>query len=185
MLLRKVGVLGSVIALLGMLPLALNVRTAIADEVLVADPTGDGNPDVVSVSHLHSSRQGDPRTLVHEVTFSEGSSSAEIERVTIRVWLPDGDRSDDREIAIERNADGSFMTAVLGARGIRGYGNTYWKDGSTLRTEFTRSSLATGLRRYKWNVRVFFQCPPAEQDACGDGMTEDLAPNAGRLTHIL
>ncbi|MDQ3955416.1 MAG: hypothetical protein M3285_07700 [Actinomycetota bacterium] len=159
----------------------LSAGVAMADTASVEDPVGDSGTslDIVEVSHSHRGN-----LLRHDVTMAEVWTNEEFRSISARIWLPDGDPAEDRNLYIGLNEDGSFRGNLYGRR-LRGFANVYRVDDRTIRFELSPKLLSdVPIERYSYRVAAMgsFECPP---DVVCAPPPPDLAPDRGRIRHKL
>ncbi|MDQ3986744.1 MAG: hypothetical protein M3280_09635 [Actinomycetota bacterium] len=167
-------ILGLVLSLLG--------GFALADTRSTNDDGNDSatDLDIAQVTHSHHGK-----LLRHDVRMQEAWTNEEFRSINARIFLPDGDRSYDRQLVIHINPDGSFRGNFYGQRRLRGFANVYRVDNRTIRFELTKKLISDAhLDRYAYRVIASgtFDCPP---DVICKPPPGDAVPNSGRIRHNL
>ncbi len=168
-----------VVAVVAVLGVALSA-IALADTRTVRDDRDrDQKVDPVAVTHGHHASLDD--VLEHDIEMAAGWAEGELLGANLRVWLPDGDRSPDREVYVGTNLDGSMYALVRDAKGrTRGYGNVWMPDRRTIRIELAEATLSRKLRSYRWRALVTMECSASEGECIPQ---RDRVPDSGKIRH--
>lgn len=166
---------------------ALLMPAAGADEQRIEDERNENERlDLVAASHSHDANN--PNVLVHTLEFAEAPDfPRELHGAILRIEIPNGKRGLDRQINVFHNSDESLTVRVHGVHNdnLRGFGNAYWVDETTLRIEFARRTLRLRVPFYRWRASILYPCtpPPDPEIVCSNAV--DQVPNTGKIRHRL